>query len=154
MIYEYKELKGIIKVGDKVRAVPGKHNPCVELKDDGSNEEEITDVCKDGFSIAFCKHFHTEHEWLEIVNKESTWDNLQVGDVIEGEYGDNAKVLAVIGDVFLRSGWNSMNTAYYWVTKKEAQRNGWKLQQPIQVKEVSLEEVAEKFGVPVEKIKI
>jgi len=30
MIYEYAELKGIIKVGDTVRAVPGKSNEWIE----------------------------------------------------------------------------------------------------------------------------
>ena len=43
-IYSYAELKGRIKVGDEVRAVPGKENPCSELENDGSNIEKITRV--------------------------------------------------------------------------------------------------------------
>jgi len=63
----YKELKNVIKVGDEVRAIEGKGNPCVKLKDDGSNTQKITRVNEDGFSINRCYHSYTADGYLEIV---------------------------------------------------------------------------------------
>ena len=49
-----------------------------------------------------------------------------VGDVIQDKSGSKAKVLAVLGDVFLRSCWGepSFDLAGYWHTFAEAEEDG------------------------------
>ena len=49
-----------------------------------------------------------------------------VGDIITNKEGAKAKVLAVIGDVFLRSCWGepNFNLAGYWHTFAEAEEDG------------------------------
>jgi len=55
-IYEYSELKGIIQVGDEVRAVPGRSNPCGQIRDNGSTTGIITKVTSGDFYINDCWH--------------------------------------------------------------------------------------------------
>jgi len=52
------------------------------------------------------------------------WNNLQVGDVIVGKSGDEAKVLEVLTNVFLMSCWNDFDVVGYWLTFAQAQRIG------------------------------
>jgi len=66
----YKELKDVIKVGDEVRAIKGKDNPCAQLKNDGSDTQRITQVNGYGFRINGCYHSYTEYGYLEIVSKK------------------------------------------------------------------------------------
>ena len=88
MIYEYSELKGIIKVGDTVRAVPGKVNECHELQDDGSNTQLITHVDDTYFMINGCRHkFKHANCYLEIVEPTDQLDGLQ-------EYTEEEKNMA------------------------------------------------------------
>jgi len=66
-IYSYSELKGVIKVGDVVRAVKGKRNLCNELQNDGSDTAKITTVSGDWFDINGCRHRYDSSDSLEIV---------------------------------------------------------------------------------------
>lgn len=151
-IYNYSELKGVIKVGDRVRAVPGKANLCNELKKDGSNECTITEVGDSYFRINGCSHYFSDADYyLEIIDDTPSWDTLKVGDVLvrNGQY--SRTVLAVLGDVFLLSGTSPTRTGA-WYTKLEAQECGYTLKgatdQPL---EVTQAEVDAKFG---RKVKI
>jgi hypothetical protein len=51
----------------------------------------------------------------------------KVGDIIVDTDGDEAKVLAVLGEVFLSSRWRDFEIAGYWLTFKEVERYGWKI---------------------------
>lgn len=70
--YEYSQLKGVIKVGNTVRAVKGKRNPCNELKNDGSNTGKITEVHDEHFATNGCTHGYNENWYLEIVKSNKT----------------------------------------------------------------------------------
>jgi len=65
--YSYSELKGVIKVGDVVRAVSELNNSCGELQDDGRNTARITRVNKNCFAIEGCSHSYEPYDFLEIV---------------------------------------------------------------------------------------
>ncbi len=100
MIYSYPELKGVIKVGDKVRAVKGKTNSCQFLQSD--SEGEVISIRNDEFELRFsfpapkesatgwgntyaCVHsFRDEVNFLEIIEPEEPYKPM-VGDVIQLE---------------------------------------------------------------------
>lgn len=58
---------------------------------------------------------------------EPSIDNLMPGDVLVDRAGDEARVLAVVGDVFLKSIWGDYEKSGSWYTKCEARKNLWKL---------------------------
>jgi len=66
-IYSYSELKGVIKVGDVVRAVSEMNNSCGELQNDGSDTARITKVSENFFYIEGCIHRYNSYDFLEIV---------------------------------------------------------------------------------------
>lgn len=83
-----------------------------------------------------------------------------VGDIIVGRDGRKAKVLAVMGECFLKSEWNDYGTAAATsaFTVKEAIKDGWVIEgleeeKPEEV-ELTIEEIAEKFGIKTEQVKI
>jgi len=143
MTYSYKELKGKIKVGDTVRAVEGKRNPCLKLSDNGINTKKITEVDDDGFWIDGCYHFYSEGGYLEIVDEETTWDNVKVGDEFGWKtWGSRYEVVAIVGGVI---GFSDEGSSVKWRTR-EYLRTHTTLIQPNQPRKVTLAEVREKFG--------
>lgn len=75
-----------------------------------------------------------------------------VGDVIVGRNEEEAKVLVVLGEVFLKSYWGEFDKAANWWTFAETEGAGWRLEEePKKIKEVTMEEVCKKFG---EEVKI
>ncbi|NDZ93301.1 hypothetical protein G3I13_01820 [Streptomyces sp. SID6673] len=99
------------------------------------------------------------YPWLyerEIALAIRDLDHLQVGDVLIDEDDDEATVLAVLGDVFLISRWNTPSAASLWHTVEHAKRKGWTLkdQPAADPVELTLEDVAKLKGVPVSQIKI
>ncbi len=194
MIKKYSELKGVIKVGDEVRAVAGKFNPCEQLKNDGSNIRKITAIDDDGFKINGCWHpfdrkektnlayekFMLQKYGPKVVQElrekrtqtrqfsvpeledycldlltEPSCENLKAGDVLERN-GDKIKVLGVCGEVFFTSLANDFEKASYSVfTKKELQEKGFQLaNSKPEIVELTMDEIAKKFEVPVENLKI
>jgi len=103
MIYSYAELKGKIKVGDKVSAVKGKYNQCSELNSDGSNVAIVTLVNEDCFAINYCVHIYHKDAFLNLNPQndmqEKTWDNLANGDMLVQEGDEPRKVLSIIDDL-------------------------------------------------------
>jgi hypothetical protein len=165
MIYKYSELKNRIKVGDKVRAAKGKYNPCSHLKDDGLNIEEIMKVDDEGFSINGCRHDYGQDGYLDL-NPSPSWETLKKGDFIERD-GEKRKVLGVLEDlVFVSRDDNFDKSDGYYYLKSELISNGWKVvgaTAPEEMTEismrgrcfiVSMDEVARKFGIPVERLRI
>lgn len=76
-------------------------------------------------------------------------DSLRAGDVLIDEDGDEATVLAVLGDVFLRSEWNEPEEACVWYTVAEAKRAGFTLKfQTSDVTELSVADIEEKLDLP------
>jgi len=89
--YSYQELKNVIKVGDEVRAIKGKGNPCSELRDDGSNTQKITQVNEDGFWIHGCYHPYAQGGYLEIVPTTNTMTYQELKNVIK--VGDEVRAI-------------------------------------------------------------
>lgn len=94
-IYKYSELKGVLKVGDVVRAVKGKENCCIKLKSDGSNTVVITKIEDELFWINDCEHFfNDESGYLEIVSSSPrTIKDADVGDVVMNRLENYRKIL-------------------------------------------------------------
>lgn len=81
---------------------------------------------------------------------EKSLDNLQVGDILVHTDGDEAKVLATLGDVFLRSGWNDFEITDSWFTAMEAKTYDWTIKQDSPAPattELSVAELEEKLGI-------
>lgn len=101
MIYSYADLKGKIAVGNTVKAVAGKKNPCKNLNNDGSNTAKITEVGENYFRINGCNHGYIDSCFLDIIPREITWETLNTGDEVKDSNGVFT-VLARIDDfVFL-----------------------------------------------------
>lgn len=159
MIYSYADLKGIIKVGDKVRAVPGKRNGCDELNSDGSNEQTITHVSEYNFHINRCVHWYGDDDIFLDLNPEPTeitWDTLKVGDWISNGK-TKREVMAVVGEL----------VAYYsfeitrlidWASKLQLSQSEFFIIQPTpapkQKTTLSMDDIATKFGIDVKDLEI
>lgn len=88
----------------------------------------------------------THHLVTDLCLAVKTWDNLEAGDILVLD-GDESKVLAVIGDVFLRSTLSDFSRTGCWYTKSEAQKDGLALKAvPEEIEEVTMEDVCKKFG--------
>jgi len=95
-------------------------------------------------------------DWLELYNFIITWDTLKWKDVVIDVNGDEGMVLGVLNDlVFLSS--NDFNVTGSFYNKKELQNFGYTIKQATltpEKLELTLDQIAEKFGVDVTNIKI
>lgn len=166
MIYSYPELKGKIKVGDKVRAAQEYFNPCAQLVSDGSNKQEITRITDDRFWINHCPHlFSASSASLEIIEpnqptmnnerEEITWENLRAGDkVVNDSYGHEHTILNIITGLYFVSFGGSENGGASFFTLAGLKED-FTIVQPDKIKQprkVTLAEIAEKFGEEVEVV--
>jgi len=155
-IYSYAELKGKIKVGDKVRAVKGKQNGCSELARSLDFDCRITTVHDSGFSINGCKHWYYENNFfLELLTEEKTLDTVDVGDVVVDENGNERTILdkSPNGTVLFLS-WQNDPTRYYGGhTRQQLKALRYTVKQSTpEPKEMTLEEVSKALGYPVKII--
>lgn len=89
---------------------------------------------------------------LDLTPAPKTWDTLEVGDIIVDTDGTEEKVLAVMGDVFLRSCSDDFDETQSWYTKKEVQKNGYKIKGgEEEVSEMTVEQISKALG---KKVKI
>lgn len=77
----------------------------------------------------------------------------KIGDIVINEDGFKRKVLAVVGNLTALSA--SYNSNYFgnWYAKKQLEDYGYKLANEEETT-LSMQEVADKFGVDVDKLKI
>lgn len=75
-----------------------------------------------------------------------------VGDIIVSENGFKRKVLAVVGNLTALSDTTNFNYFNDWYTKRKLEDYGFKLAS--EETTLSMQEVADKFGVDVDKLKI
>ena len=97
-------------------------------------------------------------DWVRessIVLAEKTWDTLEVGDIIVNTQGAKAMVIDVFPNSFVRSWWGNFNESYGIYSKKEAQKNGWRIKGAVTetVKEMTLKDVEKLVGSKVKIIK-
>lgn len=84
---------------------------------------------------------YSEH--LELVRSVKAFDNLEVGDIIVDTDGDEAKVLAVLESVFLKSDWNDFDATSSWLTAAETESFGWTIKQDTPTEEITELSIAE-----------
>ena len=53
--------------------------------------------------------------------------NVKAGDIIVNRDGDEAKLLEVLLNSFLRSSWGNFETTGPWYTYKEAEKADWRI---------------------------
>lgn len=152
-IYSYAELKGKIKVGDRVRAAKGRNNICPYL--DYNKQGVVSHVDSDGFVIANgCVHSYGSISFLELLTEEKTLDTVDVGDVVVGKRGDERTILdkSPNGTVLFLS-WQNDPTRYYGgYTRQQLKALRYTVKQSTPVpetKEMTLEEVSKALGYPV-----
>ena len=99
-----------------------------------------------------------DENWVELYNPTITWDNLKWKDVVLDKDGDEQMVLGVLNDVVFISWYNEFNEADDWYHKQELKDTGYTIKQatptPPEKLELTLDQIAEKFGVDVTNIKI
>lgn len=147
--YNYAELEGVIKVGDRVRAVDGKPNPCNELNNEDSNEQNITEVSSNYFCINNCSHPYKYDFFLERweePKKPRTIEDVQEGDVVLNEDGEEYEVLARVGKMVFMTKNKELTTSIDY-TINEMKRDGFTLKG--ETKTMTKEEAEEKFGITI-----
>ena len=96
--------------------------------------------------------FQFKESQLELATK--SWDTLQVGDVLV-EGGEEQTVLAVIGGVVALSEVSEQEMLDSWRSKKSLQESGYTIKAAEEdITELTLEQIAKKFKLPVEKLRI
>ena len=93
---------------------------------------------------------------LEVIKELTGMYAAKVGDIIVDGDGDEAKVLEIGNShtAFLMSNFDNFAKASCWITFADAEEEGWKLKGQEETVEISLDEIAEKFGVDVDKLKV
>ena len=147
----YESDESDVSVSIKMKILAGKtlevesvyYGGDVRTKQDGSNKDT---------------HWIWYKNWLELYtepSKEITWDTLKWKDVVINEDGDERIVLDVRNDLVDLSYDDDFDTHGSTFHKKELQKYGYTIKQPTPEKlELTLDQVAEKFGVDVTNIKI
>jgi len=126
----------------EVKYVHGNGN--VLTKQDESNQED--DI-----------RWSWDKKWLELYTPIITWDNLKWKDVVLDEDGDECLVLDVRNDLVDLSYSDDFNGYFTTYHKQQLQNYGFTIKQDIPLAEkleLTLDQIAEKFGVDVTNIKI
>jgi len=96
--------------------------------------------------------------WVELYTEPSTeitWDTLKWKDVVVDVNGIERMVLGVLNDLLFISQYTDFENHSMIITKKELQGFGYTIKQSTPEKlELTLDQIAEKFGVDVTNIKI
>ena len=98
-----------------------------------------------------------DKDWVEIYRPTITWDNLKWKDVVIDKDGNERMVLDVRNDLVDLSYMDDFNGYFTTYHKKQLQNWGYTIKQttPTPEKlELTLDQIAEKFGVDVTNIKI
>ena len=96
--------------------------------------------------------------WVEdsdITLAEKTWDTLEAGDILVDTDGEEALIIDVFPNSFVKSYWGSVGIVSGVYSKKQAQNEGWTIKGAVTetVKEMTLEDVEKLVGSKVKIIK-
>jgi len=121
---------------------------CQNIKDGNDAEDKL------GYKYSWILRKDFTHSY--VTNLKSfikSFDNPQIGDEYKDENGYSRFVLGVLGRVIHLSRWDDKDAYWSSYTKEELIKNGYTIVQdePEEYKEVTMEEVCEKFG---HKVKI
>lgn len=143
------------KPGDKVKRISFRGGFCHFMKEDGPTtvksviDGNLISIDSEGNG---CRYGHPADQY-ELI-KEKTMENLQVGDILLNQNDTECEVFAVLGKVVIvNDGDDDKYTATYII--EELINDGWQVKgtEP-EVKEVTLEEIAEKMNIPVSQLRI
>jgi len=135
------------KIGDRVKVV----------NDGDANYGKMGTITEKGYCYDWRVDFDNydglnDENDLELVPK--TLDNLEVGDILTTEVGNKRKVLGICGKVVFLSYINDFEAFGDGSTLKQIKDFGYKLKEESETVELSMDEIASKFDIPVEKLKI
>lgn len=89
---------------------------------------------------------------------EITWSTLQEGDEIKNVFGRIHTVLGICGKIIFLSYTGDKNRCASYYTAEELKNDGYTIVQPTppepEIKEITLDEIAEKFGIDVKNVRI
>lgn len=133
----------------------GTANKLVEIIGIGNNFYHYDILDEEMIKVgAWCDCFTDD----DLIPFERTWETLKVGDVVIDEDNDECTVLAVCGKAFLVSDYRSPSVMGGWFLLDYVKSRGWRIKgvnsKEKPVLELTLDEVAEKFGVDVKRLKI
>jgi len=99
-----------------------------------------------------------DENWVELYRPTITWDTLKWKDVMTDEDGDEYMVLGILNDMVLLSDCDDFESPDNWFNKQKLQKWGYTIKQPTPTPpeklELTLDQIAEKYGVDVTNIKI
>jgi len=146
------EIQSKVYINDNMKKLAGRtlevksvyDNGNARTKQDDSNDQTVWSWDKD---------------WVEIYRPTITWDNLKWKDVLIDEDGREQIVLGVLNDLVFISWDNDLSevddSTYH---KQQLQDRGYTIKQPtpaiVEKLELTLDQIAKKFGVDVTNIKI
>lgn len=108
---------------------------------------------RDYYSVVFNNGLCSAIQEEEItLRTELTWDTATVGDVIVDRDGDEANILAVMGNVFLRSWFGGYDGVCDWYTFTDAKERGWTLKQETK-QEMTVAEIEKELGRSIKVVK-
>lgn len=92
--------------------------------------------------------------WGDVEPLTKTLDNLEVGDVVVDTIGNEREILCLLPGLYLLSDFNTKDMGSHWYKKSYLKESGYTLKNQPQddTTELSLQEVADKFGIPVDKL--
>lgn len=143
------------KVGDRVKITKEQHSTCNLQKGDVGVIADInTNNAPYVYRVKGLKNWACMGEDdMQLRNK--SLDNLEVGDVLVDCARYERTVLAIVGKLVALSQGNRPETHYEWYTVAELKETSYKLKDSEEeITELTLEEVAELKGIPVEKLRI
>lgn len=134
--------------------------PKVAKRWDAEEEETCVEV-KNSFGYAI-KTFYENQGWKIITLQQFkelqglTTMRYKQGDILVDEDGDKRKVLCVCGEVYIFSAYNNFDIFGGSYTQKGLDDLGYKIyiEEPEELTELTLEEIAKKFKVDVSKLRI
>ena len=106
----------------------------------------------------FAPYFLDNDWWAEeseITPAEKSWDTLEAGDILVDTDGEEALIIDVFPNSFVKSYWGSVGIVSGVYSKKQAQNEGWTIKGAViePVKEMTLEDVEKLVGSKVKIIK-
>lgn len=156
----------MFKIGDKVRVKEGKENKCgsytnepgahhlvvIGGENNGKLRYDIMD--KEGTKINWCFNCFDDED-LVPYQTEITLETLQKGNVVIDGNGYEYAVILRIEDNILLSSDDNHQHAGYWYTIVELKDDEYTTK-PVEPEktEVTLEEIADKMGIPLENLRI
>ncbi len=143
------------KVGDRVRVVA--HTRITYHSKIGITGivKKIQNSTETNYPITVVRDTDNENEDFnekDLELAEKTLEDLEVGDTLVDEDGDEVKILG-IKKSYILSAWGNCDEDDEW-TIKELQQNGFKFKSPSTETVLTLQEVADKFNCDVKQLRI